>query len=403
MKNTRKRKILKIILGSLAAVLLAGIIFFFTYYHVENVQVMASSHYSPEEVREMVLRGPLASNSVLAPLLYSSDDAGDVPFVQGFRVTRLNRSTIAVSVMEKQTVGCIPYLDSYIYFDRSGVFIESSTVRDKEVPYFDGIQVGYVVKGEKLPIKGTTVLNTAVALATIFQKNQMIPDHIQFDQNYQISLLYGDITVQLGKDQYLEDKMARVLSILPMLEGEKGILHMENITENVKTVTFEREEEEITAENWPGGYDENGDYTGYDEYDENGNYVGPKPKTELDYALEAWAGGYDEELDYTGYGEYDSDGNYVGPMPTQESLDANGDWKGGYTEYGDYTGTGEYDREGNYVGPKPEDQETGEEEESEDLPEEEDSEEADYESGTYDEDEPYEEDSGDGDWDEEWE
>lgn len=114
---------------------------------------------------------------------------------------------------------------------------------------------------EKLPIKGA-VLNTAVALSTIFAKNDKVPDHISFDDNYEISLMYGDVTVQLGKDEYLEDKMTRAIAILPQLEGQKGILHMENISRNSKMVTFEAEEEEITAENWNGGYDENGDYTG---------------------------------------------------------------------------------------------------------------------------------------------
>lgn len=347
------RKIWYVAGGAIAAALAAAVIFFFVYFRVEHVEVMGSSHYTDEEVREMILRGPLASNSVLAPLLYSQDEVDDVLFVEGFSVTQLNRNTIAISVKEKQPVGCIPYLDSYIYFDRTGVFIEGSRQRDESVPYFDGIQVNQVVMGEKLPIKGDTVLNTAVALATIFQKNQMIPDHIQFDNNYQISLLYGDITVMLGKDQYLEDKMTRVIAILPMIEGKKGILHVESVTDSVKTITFEEEIEEITAENWPGGYDENGDYTGYDEYDEEGNYVGPRPMSELDYALEAWVGGYDEELDYTGAGEYDANGNYVGAAPTQEELDANGDWKGGYEEDGSYTKTGEYDREGNYVGANP--------------------------------------------------
>ena len=360
MRNSNYRKKLQINRkfwyvagGAIAAALAAAVIFFFVYFRVENVEVMGSSHYTDEEVREMILRGPMASNSVLAPLLYSQDEVEDVLFVEGFSVTQLNRNTIAISVKEKQPVGCIPYLDSYIYFDRTGVFIEGSRQRDESVPYFDGIQVNRVVMGEKLPIKGDTVLNTAVALATIFQKNQMIPDHIQFDNNYQISLLYGDITVMLGKDRYLEDKMTRVIAILPMIEGKKGILHVESVTDSVKTITFEEEIEEVTAENWPGGYDENGDYTGYDEYDEEGNYVGPRPMSELDYALEAWVGGYDEELDYTGAGEYDANGNYVGPAPTQEELDANGDWKGGYEDDGSYTKTGEYDREGNYVGPNP--------------------------------------------------
>ncbi len=68
----------------------------------------------------------------------------------------------------------------------------------RKLPFFDGIQPKKVVMEEKLPIK-ETVLNTAVALSTIFAKNDMVPDHIMFDDSYEISLLYGDITVQLGK------------------------------------------------------------------------------------------------------------------------------------------------------------------------------------------------------------
>ena len=257
-----------------------------------------------------------------------------------------------IGLKEKKAVGCIPYLDSYIYFDRNGIFIEGEKTRDEKVPFFDGIAVNRVVKNEKLPIKDT-VLNTAVALSTIFSKNDSVPDHIEFDENYEISLLYGDVTVNLGKDVNLEDKMTRVIAILPQLSGQKGVLHAENISSTVKTITFEAEIEEVTAENWTGGYDENGDYTGDGEYDENGRYVGPKPMTALDYALENWVGGYDEEGDYTGAGEYDANWNYVGPAPTQESIDAMGDWTGGYNEEGGFNGTGEYDREGNYVGPAP--------------------------------------------------
>ena len=151
---------------------------------------------------------------------------------------------------------------------------------DKTVPYFDGIEVSKVVMDEKLDIKGDTVLNTAVALSTIFQKNDLVPDHIQFDSSYSISLIYGDITVQLGKDENLEEKMNRVAAILPKITGKKGILHMESVSTD--TNTFEEEKEKTdttsTSENWTGGYDENGDYTGDGEYDENGNYVGAESR-----------------------------------------------------------------------------------------------------------------------------
>lgn len=350
MKLSKKNQLK--VTGLIAVLLLAGVIFFFTYYQVDEVQVMGSSHYSEKQIKKMVLRGPMASNSVLAPLIYTKKNTKDVPFVEGYTVTRLNRHTICVSVKEKDIVGCIPYLDSYIYFDRNGTFIESSTERNEKIPFFDGIKVKHVIYNEELPIKDKMVMNTAVALSTIFQKNDKIPDHIEFSDDGQISLLYGDITVKLGKDEYLEDKMTRVLAILPLISDKKGIFHAENVNDNSKMITLEQETDETTdsSETWTGGYDEEGNYTGEGEYDENGNYVGAKPQTDLEYALSKWVGGYDEEGDYTGTGEYDANMNYVGPAPTEESMAANGDWKGGYREDGGYDGVSEYDRDGNYVG-----------------------------------------------------
>jgi hypothetical protein len=184
---------------------------------------------------------------------------------------------------------------------------------------------------EKLDIKGDTVLNTAVALSTIFQKNDMIPDHIQFDSSYSISLIYGDITVQLGKDADLEEKMNRVIAILPKIQGKKGILHMESVATESNTFEEELEQEEVTAENWNGGYDEEGDYTGAGEYDESGNYVGPKPTQEsLDAASdESGDGSGDESSADDQSSETSEDGESDSSYDDGNSDDSDG--------YGDYT------------------------------------------------------------------
>lgn len=397
--NYRKIKISKnaarkIAIAAGAAVII-GIAFFFSFFHVSHVEVMENSHYSKDEIKEMVLTGAFSSNSILAPLTCSKNNVSDIPYIEGYSVSRSGRNSIVISVREKNVVGCLPYLDSYIYFDRNGYFVEGDRNRDKSVPYFEGLQMKKVVMNEKLPIKDT-VLNTAVALSTIFAKNDMTPDYIEMAEDYTINLIYGDVIVKLGKDKYLEDKMSRAIAILPQITGEKGILHMENITESSKTVTFEKEEEEVTAENWTGGYDENGDYTGDGEYDENGNYVGAKPKSALDYAIENWVGGYDEDGDYTGEGEYDADINYVGEKPTQELIDSFGDWTGGYNESGGFDGVSEYDKDGNYVGPKPESTDSSESDSSDESDESDDS--YDYSEDTYDEESDYSDsyDEGDG-------
>lgn len=344
MKKSKKNSLAAA--GMILVLLLAGVIFFFTYYQVDEVQVMGSSHYSEKQIKKMVLRGPLASNSVLAPLLYTKQNTKDVPFVDGYTVTRLNRHTICVSVKEKDIVGCIPYLDSYIYFDRNGVFVEGSTERNEKIPFFDGIKVKKVILNEKLPIKDETVMNTAVALSTIFSKNDKVPDHIEFGDDGQISLVYGDITVKLGKDEYLEDKMTRVLAILSLISGKKGILHAENVNDNSKTITLEQEQDENqnSEETWTGGYDEEGNYTGEGEYDENGNYVGPKPQTDLEYAQANWVGGYREDGGYDGVSEYDRDGNYVGTLEdylaSEESTGDGTDSVSTDTQNTDSEGTG---------------------------------------------------------------
>ena len=191
--------------GMIGAGVMVAVIVFFSYYKVDTVEVRGTSHYTDEEVKNMVLRGPMASNSVLAPLLYSTTNTEDIAYVDAFKVTQLNRNTICISVKrEKKQSDASDILTVTFIFDRNGIFVRVLRTEMRRFRIFDGIQVNSIVMDEKLDIKGDTVLNTAVALSTIFQKNDMIPDHIQFDSSYSISLIYGDITVQLGKDADLE-------------------------------------------------------------------------------------------------------------------------------------------------------------------------------------------------------
>ncbi len=234
-----KKRVLFWSAGILLAAFAACSMVLFTTCEVKSVEVRGNTRYSDEEVKSMVLKGPFANNSILAPLLCKNDGARDTYLVDGWSVTRLSRDSIAINFDEKKPVGCIRYLDSYVYFDRNGVFVDASLSREEEIPYFNGISAKQVVMDEKLPVKGTEVLGTAVTLATIFQKDDRLPDYVRFDDKNQVDLVYGDVTVSLGKNENLEDKIARVLAILPLIEDKEGILHVESVTENSKLITFE--------------------------------------------------------------------------------------------------------------------------------------------------------------------
>ena len=64
--NYRKFKITKkqakLVGGAAAVAVLAGIIFFFSFFHVTHVEVMENTHYSKKELKKMILTGAFSSN-----------------------------------------------------------------------------------------------------------------------------------------------------------------------------------------------------------------------------------------------------------------------------------------------------------------------------------------------------
>ncbi len=316
--NYRKKieidqKTKKIIAGSIVGFVLAAVIFFVVYFHVDTVEVMGSGYYTEDEIKEMVLKGPMAKNSVLAPMLYSKSNTEDIPFVEAVVVSQVNNHTICISVKELQPVGCIKYLDCYMYFDRQGVIVASSVERQMRVPYFEGIEIESVAFGDELPFAEESLLNTSVSLARIFAKNDDIPDHIMFDESNNITLTYGEVTAQLGKDKYLEDKMTRLIAILPHVLGQKGILHLENVNDTNKNITFEKE---MTAEaqNEDGedsdGDQQDGDDSDYDsssgDYDSDSGYDSGYDSSYDSGYDSSYDSGYDSSYD-SGYdSSYDS-------------------------------------------------------------------------------------------------
>lgn len=218
---------------------LGSIAWFFIFFRVQHVEVAGSTHYSDEQVKDIVLRGPAAGNSVLAFLFCSRKNTGEISFIDAVEVDYVEPDTILINVEEKQSIGCVRYLDCYVYFDREGTAIESAVERDADIPCYAGIEPGYVCLNQPMQFADREFLHVAVSLFQIFNENVQAPDSIYVEKRLQITLAYGDIQVNLGKDEYLDDKISRMAAILPQLAGRKGILHLEDVTSEKKNITFE--------------------------------------------------------------------------------------------------------------------------------------------------------------------
>ena len=63
-----------------------------------------------------------------------------------------------------------------------------------------------------------------------------------FNDLKQLILYYGSVEVNMGNDENMDEKMNRLIGILPQLKGMKGVLHLENVTEDTASVVFDNAE-----------------------------------------------------------------------------------------------------------------------------------------------------------------
>ena len=242
LNSFKYKRSLYIIAGIIIAVLLgAGIFFKYIYdnYTVTNIYVSGNTHYTNDEIIEMVLDGKLSHNSLFLSLKYRNKSIEGVPFIQKMDVDILSPDTIRINVYEKAIAGYITYLGRYMYFDRDGIVVESSYEKSDNVPEVLGLEFDHVIIHEKLPVENETVFAEILDITHLLSKYNLKADRIFFDSDYNVYLYFGGVEVSLGKEEYIDEKIIQLQYILPNLEGKNGILEMKDYDEGTKNVTFE--------------------------------------------------------------------------------------------------------------------------------------------------------------------
>lgn len=225
-------------IGAVIAAIVTGYWFVVTNYEVTTVYVDGNIHYSNEEIMDMVMTGPYGNNSLYLSMKYKDMGVENVPFVEKMDVNILTPDTIRISVYEKALAGYVEYLGRYMYFDKDGIVVESSKDRTAGIPQVTGLEFGYVILNEPLPVENDAVFKQILNITQLLDKYELTADKIYFDSDYDLTLFFGGIRVTLGTGEDLDKKIMRLQYILPELEGKKGTLPMEKYTEDTKVIPF---------------------------------------------------------------------------------------------------------------------------------------------------------------------
>lgn len=242
----RKSRHLGLKIGIAAGIILAAGLGYLGYYITENytvktVYVDGNAHYSDEEIMDMVMTGYLAHNSIYLNFKYKNKEIKDIPFVSAIEVEIVSPDTVRIRVYEKSFAGYVTYLGRYMYFDRDGTVVESSTDLSAGVPEVTGLTFNHVVMNEKLPVDNEEIFGKILDITQSLSKYELEADKLFFDKEYKVTLYFGKVKVPIGDTTGIDEKFARLRSILPELTGRSGTLQMENFTSESKIVPFQED------------------------------------------------------------------------------------------------------------------------------------------------------------------
>lgn len=309
------RKKHRIFWGCAAAVVLTAIIAFFTCFQITSVKVEGNQNYTEDEIKKMVLTGPLSGNTVLVRFLNVDKRTEDADYIRKAWIERTGSHTVVIHVREKELIGYVRYLDGYLYFDRDGVIQVSNLEALENIPYIEGVEISSVRLGEKLAGLDKNTLSLILSVTKMLEKAEQQPDRILLDGESGLIMYYGKVEVRLGADENIEEKISRMMGILPQLEGEEGVLHLENVDSVSSNVVFdktlsEEEQKALDEKNRMGS--EEGSRS--DSQDESGEENDESPED---------TGSQEEDV-------YDADYEDTG-----DYSDSSDEWQGDYEE-GDY-------------------------------------------------------------------
>lgn len=243
MRNEEVKKKINlkwILAGAISFVILFSVLLAAGIFHVDEVKITGNSFYSDEEIKELVIGE--YPNSLYLMFRYDYLGGKEIPFVDNVEVTLEAPNRIKIRVYEKTLIGYVQYMGSNLYFDKDGTVVESSDAVLEGVPCIKGLKFDSLTLNEQLQVENEEVFEILLSMNQMMEKYELSPDAITLKNNStEIVLTFDQVRINLGEGAHMDEKAARIKSLLPDLADKSGILHMEEYTNESTNISFIRD------------------------------------------------------------------------------------------------------------------------------------------------------------------
>lgn len=206
-------------------------------FRIRQVDVSGNSYYTEEEIETLVVDGK--TNSLSLMMFYDHLGGKEIPFIDRVEVSMVSPDHVSIRVYEKTMIGYVQYMGSNLYFDKDGTVVESSAEVLEGIPCIEGLKFDTLTLYQPLNVSNEEVFDLLLSMTQMMKKYELDPDVITLQkEGAEIVLTFGEVRVNLGTKEHMDEKAARIKTLLPDLVDRSGVLHMEEYTNESTIISF---------------------------------------------------------------------------------------------------------------------------------------------------------------------
>lgn len=202
--------------------------------HIQQVTVAGSNRYNEKQIEDLLFSGTWGKNSAYAYFMDKFRPHRQIPFVEDYKVVFHGPFHVEVIIYEKSIVGYVSYMSSYMYFDKDGIVVESSSNKLDGIPMVTGLDFGRIVLYQPLPVEDKKVFGDILNLTQQLAAKQIKVDQLRYDSHDQATLYIGKLEVTLGSNADIDGKISTLSDILtsqPQLAQTSGVMRLDDYSE----------------------------------------------------------------------------------------------------------------------------------------------------------------------------
>lgn len=227
-ENLSTRQIVSMVI---LLVCIAVVTWVFNVFRLRQVNFEGLTRYTETEFREKLEDNILYT---LTPFFCMQDTwkQKTIPFIECYEIEYINSQTARVIVHEKRVTGGVLLMGRYMYFDKDGIVVETSTERLPDVPLITGLVFNEIVLYQKLSVQKDSLFDVILQLTRLIEQNEITVEEISFNSNYEVTLYSGANTILLGKRTTYDEQINALQGILSAMQEHTGTLDMKNYSKD---------------------------------------------------------------------------------------------------------------------------------------------------------------------------